>query len=334
MKNVVSEAIASRGVRDKLAQGVAKDLSRRLAYTQIRDQVLGGQVLLLRSLERLIAGEKSLKEVGRDVERELEGDEGLRKKLEHSKKQLRQAWKKLRDTKHSLLISDRLAAVGELSLGLVHEINNPLGTIKGLIQLLREGENLSASQRKDLGIIECEIKGIQQISKKLQSFSRPHGLEMQPVNVHALLNDIVSFMSHRFLRQQVQLVKQYDPEVSTLVADPYQLKQVFTNLLLNAVQAMPNGGMITLKTERKGRSVNFVVSDTGSGITRPRMKKIFNPFFTTRKQGTGLGLAVTQNIVRNHKGRIAVSSRVGRGTTFTIALPLKPMMGSKWSHAG
>lgn len=220
---------------------------------------------------------------------------------------------------------ERLAFVGELTAGIAHELNEPLGRILGFAQLIKKTGGLNGQQSEDIERIVKASLYTREIIKKLMIFSRQMPRQITPVNVNDIVNNILYFIDVRFISRQITITHRLDENVPLIQADEVQISQVLVNLITNAIHAMPKGGTLTITTKRKGSNVSLSVRDTGHGMTSEVRKKIFEPFFTTKPvgQGTGLGLSVVQGIVISHHGRIQVNSQPGKGTNVEILLPLK-----------
>ena len=221
--------------------------------------------------------------------------------------------------------ADRLAKVGQLTAGVAHELNEPLGNILGFAQLAAKNSDLPDQVDKDVKNIIQSALHAREIIKKLMLFSRQMPSKREKVNLNRLIEDALSFIEPRFATSEVEFIRELDQNVPEITADASQLTQVLVNLAINAVQAMPNGGTITIKTLAENEHVVFSVQDTGIGMDQETIKQIFLPFFTTKDvdQGTGLGLSVVHGIVTSHGGTIEVESEVGKGTRFEIRLPIK-----------
>ena len=220
---------------------------------------------------------------------------------------------------------ERLAFVGELSAGIAHELNEPLGRVLGFAQLISKAGSLNTQQTEDLErIIKASLYS-REIIKKLMIFSRQMPQQLTNLNVNSVVNNILYFIDVRFHNQKVDIIRNLDSSLPVIPADEVQLGQVLVNLVTNAVYAMPKGGKITITTKRKSQWVSLMVKDTGEGIPKKIREKIFEPFFTTKPvgQGTGLGLSVVQGIVDSHQGYIQVKTAVGKGTSIEIKLPIK-----------
>jgi len=219
----------------------------------------------------------------------------------------------------------RLAFVGELSAGIAHELNEPLGRVLGFAQLIKKAGSLNEQQDEDLErIIKASLYS-RELIKKLMIFSRQMPQQLTKVNLNSIVENILYFMDVRFQSRGIRIVKQLDENLPDIFADEVQMSQVLVNLITNAVYAMPEGGDIFVVTKERESQVSLIVRDTGSGMTPEVKNKIFEPFFTTKPvgQGTGLGLSVVQGIIDCHHGRILVNTAVNKGTKFEIQLPLK-----------
>lgn len=220
--------------------------------------------------------------------------------------------------------AERLAFVGELSAGIAHELNEPLGRVLGFAQLIKKAGNLNEQQREDIErIIKASLYS-REIIKKLMIFSRQMPQQITKVNLNDIVNNILYFIDVRFHSRGISIVKQLDPTLPSIRADEVQMSQVLVNLITNSVYAMPTGGEIQVTTKSKDDKLILVVKDSGVGMTADIKQKIFEPFFTTKPvgQGTGLGLSVVQGIIESHDGRINVTSAPGKGSKFEIQLPL------------
>lgn len=229
---------------------------------------------------------------------------------------------KLKDTQEQLVQAAKLAAIGELAANIAHEINNPLTSILGYAELMREEEDIESIMR-DLEIIESESLRARDIVRQLLEFSKKWPLKISKVDINRLLKEVIDLISLNLKDSEINIVDDFShiPQIS---ADASQLKQVFLNLINNAIQSMPNGGTLSIRTAKIDNSVMIEVSDTGTGIPDNVARKIFEPFFTTKKdRGTGLGLPISYRIIKKHGGRIEVKKRVDKGTTFRVILPIR-----------
>src|SRR5512143_787642 len=219
-----------------------------------------------------------------------------------------------------------MAAVGQLAAGLSHEIDNPIGVILGFAELLLEDMPHDDPRREDLMTIVDESKRCKRIVRGLLDFSRPPALGVVPTDVADVVRRTVESARSQRLFRRVRLRLDLDDGAPEIIADPDRLKQVFMNLLLNAVQSMPEGGEIEVRSryhEEDGR-LTVAFRDNGPGILPEHMDKVFDPFFTTKRpgEGTGLGLAICVRLLEEQGGSVGVESEPGKGATFTVTLPI------------
>lgn len=220
-----------------------------------------------------------------------------------------------------LIRADRLAAMGELTAGVAHEVRNPLGVIRASVQLLEDAECDAARVREAGEVMKQEIDRLDKVIKALLDFGRPSKPTMMPTDPVEVLSDVVLFTSRFAGQSDVAIAEDYAPDLPRVMADPDQLKQVFLNLVTNAVQAMEEqGGHIDLSVTEQGDFVVVSVRDTGPGIPGDEIGKVFDPFYSTRDAGTGLGLTIVHRIIDEHDGHIEVESSP-EGTTFRVSLP-------------
>ncbi|OFX16551.1 MAG: hypothetical protein A2Z18_06200 [Armatimonadetes bacterium RBG_16_58_9] len=215
-----------------------------------------------------------------------------------------------------------LAAVGQLAASIAHELRNPLSSIKGAAQFLRNEYEDHAAIVEFLGIIIEEVNGLNKLTTEFLDFARPMQLELKPTSVNAIVDRTLQLMSVHITDSNVVVKENLADSVPIIQADEKQIEQVLKNVIINALQAMPEGGAITLETGPTPSNGAYVmISDTGLGIPPEKINRIFQPFVTTKTKGTGLGLSVVEKIIENHGGRIEVESEQGKGTRFRILLP-------------
>ena len=223
----------------------------------------------------------------------------------------------------------KLAETGQLAANIAHELRNPLSSIKGAAQLLRKEmpQALMAEHGEFLDMIVQEVNGLDRIATEFLEFSRVTPPEMRPVSVPALLSRLLQFMSAYLADQDVRVVQNLDGDLPDLWLDRAQMEQVIKNIVINAVQAMPHGGTLTVSAQCQPEQdiVDIHFTDTGVGISAAKIDKICTPFFTTKTKGTGLGLAIVRKIVETHGGRLVIQSTPGEGSTFTVQLPIQPV---------
>jgi two-component system NtrC family sensor kinase len=231
----------------------------------------------------------------------------------------------LHRTQEELLHKEKLASMGQLAAGVAHEINNPLGSILLFADTLYQEAGENDPRREDLRMIVQETLRCKKIVADLLNFARQQDILAQECDLHEILEQAIGSVSLRESFAKVNVVRKFAADLPQIQADPSQLLQVFVNLLNNAADAMPAGGTLTLETRRvPDQGVEIVVADTGCGIPEGNLGKLFTPFFTTKPvgKGTGLGLSIVYGIIKMHRGQIGVKSEEGRGTAFTVTLPV------------
>ncbi len=233
-----------------------------------------------------------------------------------------------KETEQQLIRSARLAAVGEMAAGVAHELNNPLTTVAGFVELVLDELPEDWSQRADLELVLREARRARSVVRNLLDFSRPGENIRLRTDMNALIGEVLTLVQHLIRTTGVELRLQLWDELPWVRVDPNQIKQVLLNLVHNALQAMPHGGVLTVQTTHKRRNrqrwLIVRVEDTGVGIHEENLSRIFEPFFTTRPvgSGTGLGLSVSYGIIKEHGGHIEVDSTPGKGSVFTVWLPV------------
>ena len=235
----------------------------------------------------------------------------------------------LRSAQQQLIQSEKLAAVGTLISGVAHEINNPLGNILGRVQLLQRAAAGDDESKRDLQTVRDECDRAIRIVRNLLSFTREHMPETMLVSLNDVIDQVLELRAYELKVSNIELRKDIQADLPEISADPHQLQQVFLNLVINAEQAMTaaNGrGVLSITAQQVGEAIHVVVADDGPGIPHEHISQIFDPFFTTKEvgKGTGLGLSVCYGIVKEHGGEMHVESEEGKGTTFTVELPLPP----------
>jgi len=227
-----------------------------------------------------------------------------------------------KDLQAQLVQSARLAGIGELAAGVAHELSNPLTSILGFADLLIQSEDIPQSHKEDVAII---------MEESLLDFARQSPLQIAPVDLNRVVREVLRLLQRQAELAGVVVEMRYATDLPWVMGDARQLKQVLFNLIVNAIQSMPNGGMLTISTSygpattRQGKFVRVRVRDTGVGIMPEHRQRLFQPFFTTKPEGkgTGLGLSISLGIVENHGGTIEVESEPGRGSCFTVLLPAR-----------
>ena len=259
----------------------------------------------------------------RAVNEELRATE---EELRATNEELQAANEELRETQEQLIRSERLAAIGQLAGGVGHELRNPLGAIKNAAYYIKGKIAKSELGQKEprvtefLDIMDDEVNASNKIINDLLGFSRIGKPSVSPTRIEKVIEDA---LAHTAILENIELTKRLDTDLPEVNIDPDQVQQVLVNMILNAVQAMPEGGKLTVGATEKDEFLEVKIADSGCGIPEEAVDKIFDPLFTTKAKGIGLGLAVCKSIIDRHEGYIEVKSKVGRGTTFSIKLPLK-----------
>jgi two-component system NtrC family sensor kinase len=281
---------------------------------ETRDEIgdLAGQ--FNKMTRALIRQEEEIRELNR----------GLEQKVRERTAELVEKNLLLLKTREELVRAEKLAAVGELAAGVAHEINNPMAIIRGNAELLQMAIPPDDPSHEEVEIITRQVGRVERIVSSLLKFARQGAKQDGSVDIGLLLDEVLGQLGHQVPLTGIAIRKDYCRELSLLPGDSDQLRQVFTNLLLNAVQAMAGGGTLTVATltDITAGACSVAISDTGHGVAPENLTQLFNPFFTTKAGGTGLGLSVSYGIVKEHGGRIEVASQPGNGAVFTVALPL------------
>jgi signal transduction histidine kinase len=243
-------------------------------------------------------------------------------RLDESHRKLREQTDVLFQTEEQLRRADRLSALGELSAGMAHEIRNPLGSIKGAVEILKDDYSPDEPKYEFIRILLKETDRLNCILQEFLGFARPKQPEFQQADVNEALESVLTLTAQEARKAGVAVQKRLDASIGRRSLDAGMLRQAFLNLVLNAIQAMPAGGVLTVESVLRDGLIEIRIADTGVGLSEELRKKLFSPFFTTKKNGTGLGLAITYRIIENHRGRIDVASEPGKGTTFTVKIPV------------
>ena len=356
--NKIVTALMNRAERS--ASNQRSDFGMFQTTLMLESQVRERTEALEESLHENEKINRALHNATAQMEIELEERKRALVALEHEQKEQRILIKKLEDAHHQLLQSEKMASIGQLAAGVAHEINNPIGfvgsnlrTLKDyiaalleLVSVYEQGDSLMADDtalaqrirelrravdidflREDApALINESIEGterVQRIVQDLRDFSRLENPDWQGADLHAGLEATLNIVSND-VRFKADIVRELG-DIPAVECLPFQINQVFLNILLNAAQSITGRGTITLRSGRVTDEVWISITDTGQGIPPERMARIFDPFYTTKPvgQGTGLGLSVSYGIVKKHGGRIDVQSQTGAGTTFTIRLPIK-----------
>jgi len=285
--------------------------------------IVTGIVITSNNVTKRVRLEEALKKYTTELEDRVEREVAEHRKLEQQ-----------------VLHSEKLAALGRLAAGVAHEIGNPLTSISTFAQLLREMATDEFTQ-SSLDIINNHIRRITEIVRQMSAFSRPGAADVRLHQINDILRSSLDLMRFdKRMKSTIEIVTDLDPDIPKTLIDEGQIAQVFINIILNALDAMPEGGTLSVRSRHgldpDGRdTISISFADTGVGIPDGDFARIFDPFYTTKEagKGTGLGLSVSYNIVKRFRGDIRVESAAGRGTTFTITLPVQTELRKELLHA-
>ncbi len=231
--------------------------------------------------------------------------------------------KKIQD---NLIITDRLASIGELSSGMAHELNNPLTAVIGFSDLILEQE-VPDTIREDLNMLSREAKRMAEVTKNMLTFARKHPVAKVRLNINDIIKKVLDIRTYEHRLNNIEVMNQMATDLPDIIGDYFQIQQVILNIIINAEYFMKEShdhGILNIRTEKTGSSIKISITDNGPGIPRENLVRIFNPFFTTKPigKGTGLGLSICYGIISEHNGHIHAESELGKGTTFVIELPI------------
>jgi two-component system, LuxR family, sensor kinase FixL len=272
-------------------------------------------------------GKRFFTGVIRDISERKRSEEALRetnRRLEQALAELRARGDEIKTMSQQLWQATKLATVGELAAGIAHELNNPLATVSLRVESLLADPSLAAPARKALGVVEGEVERMGNLVANVLQFSRRGRRQVSTLEIPEELSQTLELIHYQFRKRGVEVCREVADDLRPVLADRQQLRQVFLNLLTNALDAMPQGGTLTLRVREHGSERIVVeVSDTGVGISPEHLSRVTEPFFSTKEEGkgTGLGLAICKRIVEEHGGKLSVESVVGRGTTVRVVLP-------------
>jgi len=243
--------------------------------------------------------------------------------LVRTTRRLTEVYQELQRNFEQMKRAERLYALGQLSAGLAHEIRNPLASIAGAAGILQRSPNHDPRHTECLDIIGRECQRLNQLLTNFLDFARPRPPKYQSIDLGRMLDSVIDLANHAIGKKPITLRKETTARLAPVECDPELLKQVLLNLIINAFQAMPEGGEVSISASPHGEKVLIQVSDEGCGVREEDRDKIFDPFFTTKDNGTGLGLPVAHQIVEQHGGLLTAEANAGQGMTFSVLLPLK-----------
>jgi len=310
-----------------LGRGIGTALASSLLYLvstwPIRSATLLADFTLRSSFLWLIA--VSLGLLSQGEWRKRRAMQALNRELQEKGEKLEKAYLELKEAHEHLVRSEKLAALGTLSAGVAHEINNPIGVISSRVECMlweASERNLPKEVQEDLKVIEKHAHRVAKIAQGLLSFARRSAWEFRPLDLNPLIEEVLFLNEQQLLKEKIHLKKKLASNLPKILGSPNHLEQVLFNLVSNAREAMPEGGTLTVESRLVGNGlVQLLVTDTGKGISEEVLPRVFDPFFTTKEGGTGLGLSLSYGIIQDHGGTIEVNSEAGRGSTFIITLP-------------
>lgn len=246
-----------------------------------------------------------------------------RRKYEQAATELETAYRQLQDTFEQVRMADRLSALGQLSAGMAHEIRNPLGSIKGGIEIIEEGFDPESRKYEFIQIIKKEINRLDSKISDFLKYAKPAFPERRMCSINKIAHSVIRLVEKRAEQEDVFIATKLSDNLPELLIDAEQIRQALLNIVLNAIQSIKEGGKIEVETGMDKDFLYISVSDNGSGIPEENLDRLFDPFFTTKDEGTGLGLSITFQIVKAHDGEVEVKQNNSGGSRFIIKLPLK-----------
>ncbi|MBZ5724698.1 MAG: sensor histidine kinase [Acidobacteriia bacterium] len=243
--------------------------------------------------------------------------------LERTTARLTEVYQKLQDNFERMKRAERLFALGQLSAGLAHELRNPLASIAGAAGILQRDLRLEHRDAECLGIITKECQRLNGLLTHFLDFARPRAPKYQTTDLRVVIDSVVELTTHAAGEKAIRLRPEISPQLAPVACDPELLTQVLLNLIINAIQATPDGGEVLVSAGPRNDRLLIQVRDEGWGIAAADRDRIFDPFFTTKENGTGLGLSVAHQIVEQHGGMLTAAENSGKGMTFSVSLPLR-----------
>ncbi|HBO83404.1 MAG: hypothetical protein A2073_00740 [Deltaproteobacteria bacterium GWC2_42_11] len=306
-----ADRVVWRGIEDRGMTGFAT-----AAVYPVKDDTSNYGVLYLKNRHRKVLSKRRRKLL--DI---IALQLSMTIKTQYCISNLTAANAQMRDMQARLIHAEKLVALGEMAATLAHEIKNPLLSIGGFAKRLSRQFNEDAPARLYVDMIAKESIRVEKLLDTILSFSVNKGFELNEEDINNVVNDALAFFEGEFRRVKIKVDRELKPDITPVRVDREQLKLAFSNFFANSMQAMGNGGILTLRTYSDDRWVFVEVTDTGGGIEPDIIRNIFNPFFTTKEDGTGLGLSIAHAIVTNHNGIIEVVNDLGKGVSFIIKLP-------------
>ncbi|MCL5058214.1 MAG: ATP-binding protein [Actinobacteria bacterium] len=281
-----------------------------------------GALLVIHNLASGVSSVKiGLKEMEKDLTRLLPEMPGETGQIARAINKMAVSLAEKERLEYEMQRSERLAALGRLVTGVAHELRNPIGVVKAAVQVMETEYSQTPGMKDFTTVIKEQIDRQNRVIQELLDFGRPSKEMIQPVNINSLMEKVLTFTLPMLNQSNIRLEVTFAPDLPKILADPSRIKQVFVNLILNSIQAMPEGGNLFIKTYPGDESIYAEFKDSGLGINPADLPRIFDPFYTTKETGTGLGLSISHQIIKSHNGTIHVSSTPGEGTVFKVILP-------------
>ncbi len=252
-----------------------------------------------------------------------ERDRRQKRHFQNLAEQLSGVYEKVQANFEGMKRAERLSALGQLSAGLAHEIRNPLASISGAAEILKRNQELDARQAKCVEIISNECQRLNGLLTNFLNFARPRPPRLQVVELEPVLDNVLTLAGHGIRGKTVHFQKRFEPGLPRVECDPEQLEQVLLNLMINAIEASPDGDTVELSAESEEQRIAVRVIDHGHGVAPAHVDRLFDPFFTTKEHGTGLGLPVAHQTMRQMGGSLVAERNTGQGMTFSVILPVK-----------
>lgn len=287
-----------------------------------------GAIIVIHNLASTVSViKKGLSELEQDVNRQLPEMPGELGQISQAINKMAAVVAEKEKLEEELRRSERLASLGRLVTGVAHELRNPIGVVKATVQVMEaEYKNISGIE-EFTQVIKDEVDRQNRVIQELLNFGRPSKPLVQKVFLNSLLEKVLTFTAPMLRQDKIDLVKNLDSNLNYVHADPERIKQVFVNMIINAQQAMPQGGYLKISTYRQNGKACVEFADNGSGIDSEQLGQVFEPFYTTKEQGTGLGLSISYQIIKSHGGTIDVSSGINVGSSFIVCLPFPESEG-------
>jgi len=330
ISGIISVALLSLLLSLLLTRVVNRPIDKLLTAIKATAHGNFDQTVSIRSHDELGELSESFNNMIFELKRSRDAIEEWTQTLE---RRVQERTKELQRVQDQLIRAGKMAALGELAAGVAHEINNPLTGVLTFSSLMLKKIDETHPWKKDLENIVQQTTRCRNIVRGLLDFARQRKPDKKESDVHTLINNTLTLLEKQAPFQNIQIVKDFNPNIPKLLIDADQIQQVFMNILLNAADAMGgNAGVLTIKTALRDGKAEISFTDTGCGIPQEHLSKLFDPFFTTKQtgKGTGLGLAISYGIIQSHNGEIEVESEVGKGSTFRIKLPIEsPVEGQE-----